>query len=185
MLEVLKQYAKAHLIPIICDDGLLFLKQTIEAYKIKHVLEIGTAIGYSAIFMASQGCHVTTMERNEEMIKLAKKHIKAFHQIKLIECDALLYEEGFNQKFDMIFIDAAKAQYKKIFEKYTPYLNEGGIVVCDNLNFHHLDKTKVNRNTRQLINKLEQFKEFLENHDLYHTQFFDDGDGMSITRKVT
>ncbi len=184
MLDELKQYAKAYSIPIICDDGLLFLKNTIEKHHIKDVLEIGTAIGYSAIFMAKQGCFVTTFERNEKMIQEAKKNIKSFgNQIELICEDALLYE-GSLRKYDMIFIDAAKAQYKKFFEKFSPYLNENGMIICDNLNFHHLDSTKVNRNTRQLMNKIKQFKEFLINHQDYETTFYDDGDGMSITKKV-
>lgn len=184
MLDELKQYAKAYAIPIICDDGLLFLKNTIDKYQVKNVLEIGTAIGYSAIFMAEQGCFVTTFERNEKMITEAKKNIiKYKNQIELVCEDALEYE-GDIKTYDMIFIDAAKAQYQKFFEKFIPYLNEGGIVVCDNLNFHHLDPSKVNRNTRQLMNKIEQFKTYLRNHQGFETIFYDDGDGMSITKKA-
>lgn len=184
MLDELKQYAKAYAIPIICDDGLLFLKNTITKYDVVDVLEIGTAIGYSAIFMAEQGCFVTTFERNEKMIIEAKKNIAKYHsQIQLISEDALEYQ-GDLKTYDMIFIDAAKAQYQKFFEKFIPYLKEGGIVVCDNLDFHHLDPIKVNRNTRQLMNKIEQFKAYLRNHEGFETTFYDDGDGMSITKKV-
>ncbi len=74
MLDDLKQYAKDHNVPpIICDDGLLFLKKTIKKYQVKSVLEIGAAIGYSSIFMALEGCEVTTFERDKSMIELAKK----------------------------------------------------------------------------------------------------------------
>jgi predicted O-methyltransferase YrrM len=84
----------------------------------------------------------------------------------------------------MIFIDAAKAQYQKFFNKFVPYLKKGGVVICDNLNFHHLNPSLVNRNTRQLIRKINEFKVFLEQHQDYKTTFFDIGDGMSITMKV-
>jgi predicted O-methyltransferase YrrM len=184
MLKDLKQYAKDHVIPIICDDGLLFLKDVISKYHIKDVLEIGTAIGYSAIFMAEQGCNVLTFERNDEMVKQAKINIKAYHQhIKIIHHDALMYDQELGQ-FDMIFIDAAKAQYQKFFNKFAPYLKKDGVIVCDNLNFHHLDPNQVNRNTRQLIRKINEFKVFLKQQDNYETTFFDIGDGMSITKKV-
>ena len=184
MLEDLKQYAKDHDTPIICDDGLLFLKETIKKYEIKDVLEIGTAIGYSAIFMALEDCVVTTFERNAKMIELAKENIKPFkEQINLIDEDALLYDKPLGS-FDMIFIDAAKAQYKNFFNKFTPYLKKGGIVVCDNLDFHHLDPAKVHRSTRQLLRKINEFKTFLKENETFETTFFDIGDGMSITKKV-
>ncbi len=184
MLKSLKQYAKDHSIPIICDDGLLFLKDVIDDYHIKDVLEIGTAIGYSAIFMAEQGCKVTTFERNEKMIVQAKENFKSYQKhISLICGDALIYDQKLDQ-YDMIFIDAAKAQYQKFFDKFSPFLKKGGVIVCDNLNFHHLDLNKVNRNTRQLIRKINEFKVFLKEHDLYDTQFYDIGDGMSITKRV-
>lgn len=184
MLNDLKQYAKDHNVPIICDDGLLFLKKTIKQYQVKSVLEIGTAIGYSSIFMALEGCEVTTFERDRNMIELAKKHIEPYKdQIKLIAEDALLFD-GDLGVYDMIFIDAAKAQYQKFFEKYTPYLKQGGIVVCDNLSFHHLDIKKVSRSTRQLIQKLQKFKTYLEIHPHYETTFYDVGDGMSITKRA-
>ena len=84
---------------------------------------------------------------------MQKKNIKSYNnQIKLIDEDALSFN-GHLETYDLIFIDAAKAQYKKFFEKFTPYLNKDGIVLCDNLDFHHLDPDKVNRNTRQLLRK--------------------------------
>lgn len=185
MLKDLKQYAKDHVIPIICDDGLLFLKDVIKSHHIKDVLEIGTAIGYSAIFMAEQGCNVLTFERNDKMVEQAKINIESYkNQIKIIHQDALLFNQELGL-FDMIFIDAAKAQYQKFFNKFVPYLKKDGIVVCDNLNFHHLDPSLVNRNTRQLIRKINEFKVFLEQHHEYETTFYDTGDGMSITKKVT
>ena len=185
MFDRIKQYAKDHQIPIIQDEGLLFLKDIIKQYHIKDVLEIGTAIGYSALQMTSCGCYVDTIERDLVMIELAKNNIKNYddeHQINLIEANALSFD-GHLRSYDMIFIDAAKAQYKKFFEKYVPYLKPNGIVICDNLNFHHLDQKKVNRNTRQLLRKLSEFKTFLIEHQDFETTFFEVGDGMSLTKR--
>jgi predicted O-methyltransferase YrrM len=186
MLEVLKSYAITHKVPIISDQGLALIKELFEKNKIKHVLEIGTAIGYSSLAMASFGAYVDTFERNPEMVLEAKKNFDLYdlnQQIKLYPYDALKYDIDLNQ-YDLIFIDAAKAQYQKFFEKFMKYLKQDGLILCDNLNFHHLNKDLVNRNTRQLLKKLESFKSFLINHPEFKTNFFDIGDGMSVSMRV-
>ena len=185
MLEKLKEYAVEHHIPIVSDEGLMLIKISIAAYEVKNVLEIGTAIGYSALAMASFGCKVDTFERDEAMINQAKIHFDIFdkkNQIRLFPFDALTYT-GSLDMYDMIFIDAAKAQYERFFDKYTPFLKPNGIVVCDNLRFHDLDPNKVNRHTKQLLRKIGEFKEFLSNHPDFHTTFYDQGDGMSISQR--
>ncbi len=185
MLEVIKAYAKDHQVPILCEDGLLFLGQVIKDHQVKDVLEIGTAIGYSALAMASLGCMIDTMERNEEMIELAQKNFKDYdknHQVHLIESDALLYD-GKLRAYDLIFIDAAKAQYQRFFEKYVPYLRPNGIIICDNLRFHDLKPENVNRHTRQLLRKINTFKSFLLDHPNFDTKFFDQGDGMTVSQR--
>lgn len=184
-LSGLKKIALEQHIPIIQDEGLMFLKDVIEKHQIQYVLEIGTAIGYSALAMASYGCYVDTFERDLEMIELAKKHFDMLDQnqkIKLIPYDALTYT-GVLRTYDMIFIDAAKSQYKKFFEKYAKYLNPMGIIVCDNLRFHDLKPENVNRHTKQLLRKIEDFKRYLIEHEHYSTEFFDTGDGMSISKR--
>ncbi|MDX9691518.1 MAG: class I SAM-dependent methyltransferase [Acholeplasmataceae bacterium] len=185
MLDVLKKYAIDHNIPILGDEGLLLIKNLIEKHHIKDVLEIGTAMGYSALAMSSFGCFVDTMERDLIMIDLAKENFARYdtnQNIRLIETNALTFD-GELKSYDLIFIDAAKAQYIKFFEKYAPYLKKDGFIVCDNLNFHHLDIKKVNRNTRQLLNKIHQFKSFLMNNNDFITTFTDVGDGMSISKR--
>ncbi len=185
MLASLKLYATENHVPIICEDGLLFLESLIEAHHIKHILEIGTAIGYSALAMASLGCTVDTIEKDSYMIELAKKNFEVYdvnQQIKLIESDALTYD-GELKIYDLIFIDAAKAQYQRFFEKYMPYLKPQGIIVCDNLKFHDLKPENVNRHTKQLLRKIESFKTFLQEHSDYETSFYDHGDGMSVSQR--
>jgi len=185
MLEAIKAYAEDHQVPIICEDGLLFLNRAIKDYQVKDILEIGTAIGYSALAMASFGCTVDTFERNKEMARLAKINIEMYdanNQVRLIESDALLYE-GELRFYDLIFIDAAKAQYKRFFEKFIPYLKPNGIVICDNLRFHDLKPENVNRHTRQLLRKISEFKAFLLNNPDFETHFFEQGDGMTVTKR--
>ncbi len=185
MLNRLKLYAVDNHVPIICEDGLLFLESIIKKHEIKHVLEIGTAIGYSAIAMASLGCYVDTIEKDLDMVKLARENFQIFDekkQIHLITSDALTYD-GKLKQYDLIFIDAAKAQYQRFFEKYIPYLSNNGIVVCDNLRFHDLKPENVNRHTKQLLRKIETFKTFLINHTDFITSFYDHGDGMSVSQR--
>ncbi len=185
MLKELKNYAQTNSIPIICENGLAFLQRLIEKHQVKNVLEIGTAVGYSALAMASFGCKVTTFEKNEKMIELAKKNFRSFDlkkQIHLIAEDALLYNRELGV-YDLIFIDGSKAQYQRFFEKYSSNLAQNGIIVCDNLAFHHLNPKLVNRNTRQLMGKIERFKLFLKNNEDFLTTFYECGDGISVSRK--
>ncbi len=184
-LKRLKEYAVAHHVPIVTDEGLSFLKETIQKNRIVHVLEIGTAIGYSALAMASYGCLVDTFEKDEIMIELAQRHFDRFdlhQQIRLLPFDALDYE-GELKTYDLIFIDAAKAQYQRFFEKFAPLLNPRGLLICDNLRFHDLNPDHVNRHTKQLLRKIETFKTFLKNHPAFDTEFFMLGDGMSISQR--
>ena len=189
----LKAYAKENNVPIIFDDGLAFLETIIRLYKPKRILEIGTAIAYSAIRMHKVcDSYVTTIERNEKMYAKAVEHVNESgfaDYINVIYKDALeAFDNVKDQTFDMIFIDAAKAQYTKFFDLYTPLLSKGGIVVCDNMLFHGLvenDEEYMNqtRAVRGLIRKLANFhKVLLENED-YDTSIFEIGDGMAVSVK--
>ena len=184
-LNNLKNFALKHRVPIISDEGLELMLDIIKKHHIKHVLEIGTAIGYSALAMASYGCHVDTFERDLEMIDLANKHFDMFdskHQIKLIPYDALTYQ-GPLGTYDLIFIDAAKSQYKRFFEKFEPFLSPDGMIICDNLRFHDLKPEQVNRHTKQLLRKIKEFKIYIQNHEAFDTQIYELGDGMSISQR--
>ena len=188
----LKSYAQEHHVPIIVDEGLALLEQIIRISKPKHILEIGTAIGYSATRMARIcGSQITTIERNHEMVEIAKNTIRKSgyeKQIQLIECDALeAFELVKDSSFDLIFIDAAKAQYTKFFEIYTPLLTSHGIVISDNMSFHGLVNTSdyeaQSRSVRGLIRKLAGFQNYLLNHPSFDTSIYNLGDGIAISVK--
>ena len=188
----LKNFAKENHVPIIVDEGLALLEQIIRIIKPKHILEIGTAIGYSAIRMA-RICEseITTIERNPEMVKLAKENIAKAglsSQIHIIEQDALdAFEVVKQMSFDLIFIDAAKAQYTKFFEIYSPLLTSRGVIISDNMSFHGLvsaeDYENQSRSVRGLIRKLNSYRQFLLEHPHYHTSIFELGDGLAISVK--
>lgn len=188
-LNEMREYAKLNHVPIINDEGLSFLKTIIALYKPKNILEIGTAIGYSASIMSmTSDSTVYTIERDEVMYNEAKKNISDLNldgYVNIIFDDALnSFDKLSDKKFDMIFIDAAKAQYTKFFELYTPLLNKGGIVVCDNMYFHNLvnsDLESLSKNVRNMVKKLQMFHEFLLNNENYETSIFDIGDGISIS----
>ena len=184
----LENYAKEFNIPIMLKDGIEFLIDYIKKNNIKNILEIGSAIGYSSIRMAlvSTDIKVTTIERDDIMYKKAKENITAFNldkQINLIHCDA--FDVELNDKYDLIFIDAAKAQYIKFFEKFKHNLNDSGVIITDNLSFHGLveDSSKCSRNTKQLVNKIKKYIEFLKDNKEFETQLMSIGDGISISKK--
>ena len=189
MLGEIEEYAKLNNIPIMQKDGIEFLVDYIEKNNIKKILEIGSAIGYSAIKMAlaNNDIYVTTIERDEDRYLIAKKNIKEYKlkdRITIILDDALNIE--IDEEFDLIFIDAAKSQYIKFFEKFDRNLKKGGVIVTDNLSFHGLveDESKTsNRNTRQLVHKIQKYIEYLKDNKDYDTIFYKLGDGVSISIK--
>lgn len=189
----MREYARQNNVPIITDTGLAFLEMIIGLKKPQKILEIGTAIGYSAIRM-NKVCNseIYTIERNAEMFNQAKENVKALNlenRIHLIFKDALeAFDYVKNNSFDLIFIDAAKAQYMKFFELYTPLLNDNGVVVCDNMFFHGLvgDKEHYNqqsRSVRGLIRKLSNFHDALITNNDFSTSIYSIGDGIAVSIK--
>lgn len=188
-IRVIEEYAKENNIPIMMPDGIEFLTKYIEENNVKTILEIGSAIGYSAIKMAlvNENIKITTIEKDEERYKEAVKNINNFklnNQIEILNKDALEFET--DKKYDLIFIDAAKAQYIKFFEKYKENLNANGTIISDNLEFHGLVKNQqniTNRNTRQLVKKIENYIEFLKENEEFKTEFITIGDGIGISKR--
>lgn len=188
-IRIIEKYAEDNKIPIMMKDGIEFLTKYIKENNIKNILEIGTAIGYSAIKMAlvDEKIKIVTLEKDKERYEIAKKNIKEFNlekQIQVINIDALEYEE--EQQYDLIFIDAAKAQYIKFFEKYKKNLKQNGTIISDNLDFHGLVKNPeltTNKNTKQLVRKINKYIEFLKENKEFKTEFISLGDGIGISKK--
>ena len=188
-LRKIEKYADQKGVPIMEKDGINFLTEFIKLNNVKNILEIGTAIGYSAIKMAlvSEDITITSVERDKDRYIEALKNVKKLgleKRITLIFLDALDFNP--KEKYDLIFIDAAKSQYTKFFSKFSKNLEDKGFIVTDNINFHGLtnsDKTKMSKNLRQLITKLEKYITFLRENKDFKTRFFQVGDGIAISRK--
>ena len=191
-LKQMEDYAIKNGVPIIQKEGLDCLLMMVKLKDVKRVLEIGTAIGYSASCMAliSDNIYVDTIERDKKMYDEALVNIKNLglqDRINVIYADALELDiNELKSDYDLIFIDAAKSQYIKFFEKYEKKLKKGGIVFSDNLLFHGLIENrtgKESRNLSQMLKKIEAFNEWLAKNEAYDTTFLRLGDGIAISIK--
>ncbi len=190
ILMAMEDYAIHHNVPIITKEGIAFIMKYIKNNKVKEVLELGSAIGYSAILMASAfaDTKVTTIEKNENRYLECLNNVKKCqleNKINVVYQDALdLNLIGVS--YDLIFIDAAKADYISLFEKYKYFLKPGGVIITDNINFHgYVGNTKniQDENLKKIVTKIEEYIEFLKSNKDYETTFYDVGDGLSITTK--
>ena len=140
--------------------------------------------------MASAGeeVEVTTIEKDEKRYLEALKNVKKCNLEKKIE---VVFQDAVDvnlvgRKYDLIFIDAAKSQYKKYFEKFSNYLNPNGVIISDNINFHGLVGNRngdLSKNLNSMVAKLEDYIEFLKENKEYTTKFYDIGDGLSLSFK--
>ncbi len=186
----MEEYAKDHNVPIIEKDSIVFIMKYIKANNVKNILEIGSAIGYSAILMASAGLDVkvTTIERDEARYMEALKNVKKCgleKNINVVYQDALEVNLK-DVEYDLIFIDAAKGQYTKFFEKFKYFLSKNGCIITDNLKFHGYvgNKDSIDsKNLKALVDKIEKYIDFLKNNPEFDTKFFDIGDGLSVSVK--
>lgn len=186
-ISEIKEYAKRNSIPIVMDKGGEFICQTIRERGCKKILEIGSAIGYSSINFAniSPDIYVRTIEIDIDRYSRAVDNIKNCglqERIKITNEDAL--DAKIDEKFDLIFIDAAKAQYEKFFEKYKHNLSENGVIITDNLFFHGMVENPElthNYSTIKLLRKIRKFVSFLQLNPEFKTKINNIGDGVSLS----
>lgn len=186
-ISEIKEYAKRNSIPIVMDKGGEFICQTIRERGCKKILEIGSAIGYSSINFAniSPDIYVRTMEIDIDRYSRAVDNIRNCgleDRIKITNEDAL--DAKVDEKFDLIFIDAAKAQYEKFFEKYKHNLSENGVIITDNLFFHGMVENPElthNYSTIKLLRKIRKFVSFLQLNSEFKTTINNIGDGVSLS----
>ena len=188
--EKLREYAEEHNVPIIKRDSLVLIQSILKMINALTMLEIGTAIGYSALSFASNkdDLYIDTIERNIDMYNEAVKNVKELNkenQVNLIFSDALEIDNNNLKKYDVIFIDAAKAQYQKFFDKYSPLLNENGIILTDNIIFHGCveNQESLSKNVRSMVKKIDMYNHYLNTLDDYVTYYIDSGDGLAITMR--
>jgi len=191
--QVLKmeQYAEEHNVPIMDLTGMETLLSYVRLKKPKRVLEVGTAIGYSAIRMAlaCENAEIISIERDEERYNIAKDNVRSFHlesRINLLFGDANELQSQVEQyaPYDFIFIDAAKGQYQNFFDHYSSMLSPDGIIVTDNVLFrgYVADESGLeSRRLRSLVKKIRSFNEYMMQHPDYQSSILPVGDGMMVS----
>ena len=188
-LNKLKDYATENSVPIMFDEGIEFIVNYIKENDVRFILEIGTAIGYSAIKFAqiNPEIRIFTIEYDIERYQKAVENITKLNlddQITVFLGDALKFD--FTEKFDLIFIDGAKSQYINFFEKYKNNLSENGVFISDNLFFHGMVKNPEltqNYSTIKLIRKLKRYIDFLKANTEFQTEFYQLGDGVAVSKR--
>ncbi len=185
--SVIEEYAEKENVPIMKKDSIDYLLEFIRKNNIKDVLEIGSAIGYSALKISTTGANVTTIERDEERYKIAVENINKSNyknKINIILSDAL--DVNISEKYDLIFIDAAKGKNKEFIDKFKKNLKTNGFIIIDNMDFHGLvgkSSEIKKRRLRSLIRKIESFIEYMEDQTEFKVSKINVGDGLYLLER--
>ena len=191
ILTEINRYGRTNKVPIVLDDTLKLLCDTINKHGYKDILEIGTAIGYSSIAMATNCVvnHITTLELDEDRYKLATLNIEKTHlsdKIEAINIDARQYLESCNQKFDFIFLDGPKGQYIAYLPYLVNLLNVGGMIFADNVYFKGMVTGKIPtpKSVMTMVRKLQAYNDAVMHHEQLQSEILDIGDGVAISKKI-
>lgn len=188
-IENIKQKALEEHIPIIMDDTLDVIAKYLKEIEPKRILEIGTAVGYSAIcfseFLEKDG-KIDTIEREKERVNEAKENIKKAgveEKIHIYEGDAVEILPTLNEKYDVIFIDAAKGKYPFFLKEALRMIEPNGIIFADNILYKGYVMSDYNKHKQRTAvrNLREYIKEVSENPNL-ETEILEVGDGLAISR---
>lgn len=188
-IKELEVSARSRGIPIMMSDGIDYLCNYINENNIKNILEIGSAIGYSAIRMAlvDKDIKITTIERDNERYNEAVRNIDEFSlggQIEIILGDAM--DTEVNGLYDLIFIDASKGHNIDFFNKYKKNLREHGVIITDNLSFHGLvenEELAITKGQRGIVRKIKNFIEFLDKQEDFYTEYISLGDKIAVSKR--
>ena len=188
-LELLKQEARENHVPILQDASMQIIKTILAIRKPNKILEIGTAVGYSALcfseYLNGENAVIKTVELNEETSKIAKKNIQEIsdeNNIEVTNMDAYEFMKTLDETFDVIFIDAAKGQYMKYLEEAYRLSKEGTVIIADNVLLRGMVLGGYNEHKhRTAVTRLREYlKEVAENPKL-ETMILDVGDGLAIS----
>ena len=189
----LEEYAKDNGVPIVQKETANFLKLMISMKKPKRILELGTAIGYSSILMtreSGENVHITTIERDKNMILKAKENIERYnyeHNIEILEgeCEEVLKElcENKGPSYDQIFMDAGKGHYNHFLPYCLELLSEDGIIVADNVLFRGMVPSNelVVRRKITIVKRMRAYLEEVSDNEKFVTSILPMGDGIAVT----
>lgn len=192
-LEKIKKNAIENHIPIIMDDTLEIVDKILKEVKPSRILEIGTAVGYSAICFSEylqEGGRIDTIERDEERIKQAKENIKKVgindNKIKIYSGDAVEILPRLNEKYDIVFIDAAKGKYPFFLNQALRMINVGGIILADNILYKGYVMSDYNKHKqRTAVRNLREYIANVTENENLETEILEVGDGLAISKVVT
>ena len=191
-LDEIEKYAIETFVPIIRKDMQAYLRYVIRSIRPKKILEVGTAIGFSALLMseyAPKDCHITTIENYEPRIPIALKNFEDNNKkdvITLIEGDALKILPTLNDEYDLIFMDAAKGQYINYLPDLIRLLKSGGTLISDNvLQDGDIIESKyaIVRRNRTIHNRMREYLYELKHNDALTTAILPVGDGITVSVK--
>ena len=177
-------------VPIMEDDTINYIKKYIVENKVKRILEIGTAVGYSGLNYLSLDYDISlvTIERDENRYLKALQNFKEAgleSRVDIIFKDAL--EVDINDKFDLIILDGAKGQNINFFNKFKKNLEANGTIITDNMYLHgYVNKDEediTSRNLRALVRKIKDYHNFLEENEEYNSEILKIGDGIAVSVK--
>ena len=191
-LDELEKYALETYVPIIRKDMQAFLKFMMHTHRPMKILEVGAAIGFSALLMseyAPEGCKITTIENYEPRIPLAKENFARNNKadiITLLEGDAMKILPTLKEEYDFIFMDAAKGQYINFLPDILRLLRTGGILVSDNvLQDGDIIESKyaITRRNRTIHTRMRDYLYELKHHEALTTVILAVGDGITVSVK--
>jgi len=190
-LSRLRDYANNNNIPIISPEVEQFIRILLKVSDAKNILELGTAIGYSALIMAEAAnpdAKITTIEVRDDMYEMAKENISAnkySKRIRLIKGDAKEVVPKLNERYDFVFLDAAKGHYLGFFKDCIKKLNYGGIVVSDNVLYRGMvaKDELINKRDKTIVRRMRNYLDYISNLDGYITSVIPLCDGVALTYK--
>ncbi len=191
LLREMEVYAKEHNVPIIKAEAAEILLREANEKKPIHILEVGTAIGYSALRMAgclAAGGRITTIELSDERADLAEAYItRSLYSdvINVLRGDAAEVLPTLTDTYDFVFIDAAKGQYERYLDAIEMRLADGAVVAADNVLFRGYvmdEHSEVPRRFRTIVNRLRQFLKMLDENPQYEVAVYPEGDGIAICK---
>lgn len=191
-IKAMEEYAKKHDVPIIHPEVAQFLRVLIKSFGVKKILEVGTAIGYSAIVLAEASghdCEVVTIERDEDMYNLALENVKLMEMeknIKIVKGDALDVLKDIEGIYDLIFLDAAKGHYDHFLSMCLKHLKINGLLVCDNVLFRGMVATNklLIRRKITIVKRMRKYLEHISNMPELETVVLPIGDGVAFSCKT-
>ena len=187
-IEQIRIKARENHVPILQDVSLEFIENILKERKPKSILEVGTAVGYSALCFSrhlAEGGKIVTMELNEEMVRIARENIKDNGMedvIYVVHGDAYEHMKTLDEKFDVVFIDAAKGQYMKYLDEAMRLTKSGSIIIADNVLFKGRVLGDYNEHKhRTAVNRLREYLKRIEEDERLESSLHDIGDGIAVS----